>query len=105
MLTPEVVKRDQKGFWLHPALAKARSEVIEELPEAAGLEVRYVEFFFDAPSALQNAYEEGVTNGGWEIAIRAWEPTVPDGTGWFLLGVYDSHDGGPTAAFARPVSK
>lgn len=103
MLAPEVVQRDQSGFWVHPALEMAKVEIIDELPEAAGMEIRYVEFFFDAPAALQNDYEEGVKAGGWENAVRLWEPTVPKGDGWFLLGVFDSHDGGPTAAFARPA--
>lgn len=104
MFAPEVVQRDQRGFWLHPALETTEVEIIDELPDAADMEIRYVEFFFDAPIALQNDYEEGVKVGGWEKAIRLWEPTIPKGTGWFLLGVYDSHDGGPTAAFARPAN-
>jgi hypothetical protein len=68
------------------------------------MEFRYVEFYDDAPAPLLEKYENGGSpwsSDTWEDAVKAWQPTPPEGEGWFLLTVYDTEDG-PYACFARP---
>ena len=108
MIQPEPVERDQYGFWLHPALLKLEDEQpISELPEAAGMDLRFVEFFDDAPEELRKMYDEAGSPGSsvmWEDAVRAWQPTKPEGDCWFLLAVYDTEDG-PEACYTRPKGR
>jgi hypothetical protein len=105
MLQPETVERDKYGFWLHSVLLKLEEDQpIDGLPEAEGMEFSYVEFFSDAPEELTEMYDaagDPSSSVMWEDAVRAWQPTPPEGEGWFLIAVYDTEDG-PYACFARP---
>jgi hypothetical protein len=108
MFEPVTPQRDESGFWTHPAVDEAlrrrREEDITRLPESEGMEFVFVEFFGDAPEELERLYGEGEGLDGdrekLKRAVREWEPTVPEGAGWFLVSVHDTDDG-PCACFAR----
>lgn len=108
MIEPEKVTRGGNGCWTHSgvaaALARHREEDITNLPAAEGMEFKFVEFLFDAPSKLQNLYEAGTSGKGSEKdmnrAVRGWQPTPPKGDGWFLISIHDT-DNGPCACFTR----
>jgi hypothetical protein len=100
MLTPERVRRDRYGFWLHPLLGRLREgQQITDLEEARAMELCFRSFELDAPRDLLGLYHS--VRGDWARAVRAWQPTEPEGAGWFLVAVYDTEDG-PYACFARP---
>jgi hypothetical protein len=100
MLTPKRVRRDRYGFWLHPLLRRLREgQQITDLEEARDMELCFRSFELDAPDDLLGLYHS--VRGDWARAVRAWQPTRPEGAGWFLAAVYDTEDG-PYACFARP---
>jgi hypothetical protein len=107
MFNPEPIIRDQDGFWLHSVLRAAEEQCIDDLPESEGMEFHYVDFENDAPQELKEIWEQATRflfDGDDEIlfadAIAPWEPTPPEGEGWFLIGIYDTEDG-PYACFTR----
>lgn len=97
--------RDEDGMCCHPDLLGDRGNLVdnEELFdarkfEAAGFETTFVEFEYDAPEELQNAwYENGEAN------CSAWQPSKPAGDGWTLLGIWDAEDG-PLAFYVREAA-
>lgn len=108
MFQPEEVERDKYGFWYHSALKESQEEDITKVEGAEGMEFKFVSFESDASDELQGLYERGSTLNvndtsadGWVDAVRAWEPTKPEGDGWFLFAIYDTDDG-PHACFTRP---
>lgn len=47
-----------------------------------------VDFEYDAPEELQDRWmDNGLAD------CTAWEPSRPDGEGWFMLGIWDTEDG------------
>jgi hypothetical protein len=104
MFQPEEVRRDEDGFWLHSAFNDAEEEDITKLPISEGMEFRFIGFFDDAPKQLQDRHDAASALYGateeWGDVIREWEPTKPQGEGWFLAGIYDTEDG-PYACFTR----
>lgn len=100
MITPETVKRDGYGYWFHSAVRDSEEDQpIDELPCAEGMEFSYVSFDSDASEEMQRRYFEDDS-----CDISDWNPTKPEGDGWFLLCVYDTEDG-PYACFTRPQAK
>jgi hypothetical protein len=97
MFQPEKVERDVYGYWFHSAVRDSEEDQpINELPGAEGMEFRYVSFDNDASEKMQRRYFEDD-----EFNISDWNPTKPEGDGWFLLCIYDTEDG-PHACFTRP---
>jgi hypothetical protein len=105
MFKPEKVERNDQGFWYHSAVLKSEEEDVTKMPEAKGMEFEYVAFEDDASEELRKMYKEGSglhprDGVRWEDAIRAWQPTPPEGERWFLLYIGDTDDG-PYACFTR----
>lgn len=105
MLKPETVERDKWGWWLHSVVSESREDTpVTELPEAAGMEFRFISFDSDAPDELQKRYYgEGEELAEEMFDVSTWQPTPPKGEGWFLIGIYDTEDG-PAACFTRQAS-
>lgn len=107
MISPETVERDpQTGEWLHSIWLKCvKGQSVSALPEAAEMEFYPVWFETDAPQELQDAYADSFSVLACETEpaeiISKWEPTAPDGDGWFLIGIYNTEDGF-VAPFTRP---
>ena len=95
---------DEYGFFVHPDVPEDKENPDNEgfdvaaALKAMGYEWHVVEFEFDAPDALIEAYfeKDDLT------ATRSWQPTKPDGDGWILVVKGDA-DGGPWALFVRKV--
>ncbi|WP_177438163.1 hypothetical protein [Pseudomonas sp. SWI7] len=62
-----------------------------------GLEVVRVELETDAPEDIVERYFE---SGDPDCSY--WEPSKPDGEGWFCLAIYDT-DAGPSCWWGRRV--
>src|SRR5919205_4312162 len=100
MFSPEPVELDKYGFWYHSALKNCEEEDVTEIEGAEDMEFRFVSFEGGAPEEIQKMYEESlnITHNipgvpSWEEAVKAWQPTPPNGEGWFLFGIYDTEDG------------
>ena len=97
--------RDADGWALHPDVDLVLEERDDDEDQAldmgklaaAGFEARFVSFEDDADDEVQDAYykrDEGTS---------LWKPTVPEGNGWQLVGVYDT-ECSPYAMFVRRVA-
>lgn len=96
--------RDKDGMCCHPDLLTDRwnmddnEEAYDRTKFAeAGFEVDFIEFEYDAPEELQEAWCE---NG--DANCSAWQPSRPAGEGWMLAGIWD-HEDGPLAFYVRPL--
>lgn len=99
---PAPVERDDMGYWTHPAAA-LQPDWDESTPPAEitdwfmshALEQKIVTLE-DQNDAL---YERCLEN--FEV-LNEWDPTPPDGDGWFLFSIFDGEDG-VYAEFVRPI--
>lgn len=95
--------RDKDGYTFHPDLDERfhRDDMDEYLDgdkfRAAGLEIAFIEFEYDATGALQEHWEET-----GEADCSSWTPSIPKGDGWRLAAVYDAEDG-PVALYVRDI--
>lgn len=91
--------RDAFGFVTHPDLDlfSTDAELYDEDALArSGFALAAVSAEDDAPELL-TAYESHD-----EYALARWEPTLPEGDGWRLVGIFDT-EAGPLAHFVRPL--
>ena len=94
------VERDDNGYWCHPTLPEDADEGfdLEGFLDTNGMESEFVVMEFDenTPAEVAAEYFE---DGGHDIS--EWDPTPPEGEGWFLYSIFDSDDG-PQACYVRP---
>lgn len=95
---PAVVVQDADGFWAHPATPQFEestpySECMDWYSKQ-GLEVKghYMEGDSDDLTAR---WDDGDLS-----AVADWQPSVPEGEGWYLWSIFDTEDG-PYCEFAR----
>ena len=98
-ISPAEVTRDENGFWAHPDLPNFDEsiEAFEQWGADNQLQFSATYFEHDAPEEL---CDEWFGNGIPDCS--AWEPTNPEGDGWFMLGIWDTDDG-PVCSWARYV--
>lgn len=93
----ETRKKDPM-FW-HPAIPWDRMpEAFDLTPflHVLGYETLRMDMEDDAPDELMDEYADGSVE-----AIAEWEPSMPEGAGWFLGAKCDTEDG-PQALWLRP---
>lgn len=99
LIQPVPVERDAYGFWTHPDYPEwdesTLLSTVNDWFEGQGLERATVLFEYDAPQDLQDDYLE---NG--EPDYSKWQPTPPQGDGWFMLSIFDTEDG-PVCIWGR----
>ncbi len=92
-------ERDSDGYWVHPDIPCLESnQEIEQWCDENNLEHQVVYCCNDIDnfhSLWFSYFEEGDTN------ISAWEPTKPDGDGWFIAWIAGNEDG-PICMWVRP---
>ncbi|APG04921.1 hypothetical protein BJI69_14160 [Luteibacter rhizovicinus DSM 16549] len=100
------VRDDERGFTEHPDLPQFYDKPFNTEDEGfidskalaqAGLECTFVEFEYDATDEqLEAWFEDGQDD------LNGWTPSVPNGDGWLLAGIWDAEDG-PLAFYVREV--
>ncbi|CQJ34756.1 TPA: hypothetical protein ACGUOZ_003388 [Yersinia enterocolitica] len=103
-ITAVPVERDNCGFWTHP----------DFFVPANGNEFG-VEDEFDAWKALnrvtgatgwmedeENAEELQAEYDSINSSVSMWNPTPPDGDGWFMASIHETEDG-PVCYWLRPI--
>lgn len=99
-----VVERSEDGYWTHPEYANlfGDREVISadefrSFCKQHGIESSIVEMENDNNQTVIDAYfEDGNQN------ISGWEPSMPDGEGWFVGSIHDTEDG-PICVLLGPI--
>lgn len=91
------VERDDMGFWTHAAWPQDGDEnaiAIGWFPEH-GLEVCLVKMESDGPEELNQQWMDSGL-----IDCTPWEPSTPQGDGWFVFSIHDTEDG-PVCVWVR----
>lgn len=99
-ITAVEVVRDSDGYWIHPDLPDFDEDAgaYNEWLKVQSLETSFVwlESERDDHPAFISYFENA------DLNISTWEPTPPDGDGWFLICISDTDDG-PAACYARRI--
>lgn len=96
LIQPIALERDEYGFWTHPARPSTDDEMIPYSWFAdRGLDIKQVEFEYDASETLQAAWHHNGT-----ADCNGWNPTEPPGDGWFIFSIHDTEDG-PICVWVR----
>ncbi|EJN6669546.1 hypothetical protein NQM64_001545 [Escherichia coli] len=101
-----VVERSEDGYWTHPEYANLfgdreaiSADEFRSFCKQHGIESSIVEMENDNNQTVIDAYfEDGNQN------ISGWEPSMPDGEGWFVGSIHDTEDG-PICVWFRNVDK
>lgn len=100
-IKPELVERDEKGYWVHSQIPETESsETVLLWLQKNELDhlVRLMECEIEDHSPLHKSYfEDG------DINISSWDPIEPVGLGWFVGGIYETEDG-PVCMWLRAES-
>lgn len=100
LIKSAVVRRDEYGMFQHPDLPDFDEGDVKKSKDwvaQQGLEVVRVELETDAPENIAERYFESC-----DPDCSYWEPSKPDGDGWFCLAIYDTDDG-PSCWWGRRV--
>lgn len=100
LIQPVEIIRRKDGFYIHPDLPffdEGEEDKIRAWSIDQGLEEKYVYMFDDMPDVLLDKSFDG----DYMDILPSWEPSKPEGAGWFLVGIWDTEDDGPIASFVR----
>lgn len=97
MITATEVQRDEYGYWTHPDYFEPANGNEYGFPGEfdAWLGRNNLELSLlalecdDAAADIAEKYADGEL----DCDISSWEPTKPDGDGWFIGSIHDTEDG------------
>ncbi|TNH91107.1 hypothetical protein CF139_04820 [Aeromonas hydrophila] len=92
-IAPAEVKRDQMGMWIHPDFPDFGEVLGDEYirwQEHQKIACAFVTMEDDLPEPLTEQWEN---DGDYIDLVAQWNPSIPNGAGWFLLGIWDTEDG------------
>lgn len=104
LILPVPVERDAQGYWIHPALpdfgdeGEHARESYRKWKAEQRLELKVVEMELDCEDFDQHPYYEGSDH------CLGWEPSQPEGEGWFCLSIVENDDG-PICWWARRTAQ
>lgn len=102
-IVPVDVVRDDDGWFCHPQYFSEPEwedpesmtlEQFEKYVAERGVETAITSLESDDPEANDRYCEDG------QVDCSAWEPSKPDGEGWFMLSIHDTEDG-PICVWGR----
>jgi hypothetical protein len=100
LIQPEFVRRDEGGWWSHPGYLaefdeEATSEQLNDWFKTHQLEHRVSSMESEVSDEEYESYFESCD-------CSLWEPSTPEGDGWFKLSIHDTEDG-PVCVWGRRV--
>lgn len=90
------IERDSNGWWLHPSLPLFSEGTTRERQDA-WLKLQQL----DTQLVWDRRFDEHPDPALGEPDIRGFEPTAPEGDGWFLLTIEQNEDGEAQAWYGR----
>jgi hypothetical protein len=102
LIRQQPLERDADGAWSHPGIpnfdedAKAYKRWLAE----QGLEISYK--YLESEDGDHPVYVSYFEDEN--PSFVAWEPTPPEGAGWFTLAIYETEDG-PVWVWTRRPSE
>ena len=107
-LLPMAIERDEIGCWTHPVYQDYYSKVLGGVERWTEEEWQAFELNFNIKAVYKSFYDDVSV----EVAdkfdkaedpdLTFWEPTNPEGEGWFIIQIHHSEDG-PYVVWAKPV--
>lgn len=99
-IKPELVERDENGYWVHSQIPETESsEIVKEWMNKNKLDhsLTFMEgdIAYDHP-IYKSYFEDGNPN------FSNWEPSKPEGRGWFIGGIYETEEG-PVCMWLRQL--
>jgi hypothetical protein len=97
LIQPAPVVREADGWWHHPNLPvfeEGQAEESRAWVKAQGLAIVTAEMEYEVDTDNDPYFEQG------EGSCAHWEPSKPEGDGWFVLAISDT-DSGPACWWAR----
>lgn len=95
-IQPEEVVRDVNGSWTHSMWPSDGEE--DALPKSwfaeQGLDLSIVELEYEEQEVADKYFEDGGPDFSY------WQPSRPDGAGWFIFSIHDTDDG-PVCVWVR----
>ncbi|HCO3755925.1 TPA: hypothetical protein ACNTUM_000667 [Escherichia coli] len=98
-----VVERNEDGYWTHPEYSSlfGDREIISKSEfnafcEKHGIESTMVELECDDNEEVKKSYFE---DGNPDIS--KWQPSRPEGDGWFIGSIHDTEDGAVCVWFRK----
>lgn len=91
-IQPMAVERSEDGWWTHPDMPVIETSVqFYEWQKQQGFQLCIVMLDGDAGDGTEEAYKTY-----FDAAVAdcsAWQPSNPDGDGWFIVSIHDTEDG------------
>ena len=98
-IQPMEVQRDNDGWWTHPDMPEVEtSEQFNAWQEQQGFQLCIVMLDGDNGEGSEEVYKTYFD--GAVADCSAWQPSKPDGDGWFIVSIHDTEDG-PVCLWVR----
>lgn len=103
-ITAAPVERDNCGFWTHPDYFEPANgnEFGVEGEFAAWKALNRVTGAIGWMENEENAEELQAEYDSVNCSVSMWNPTPPDGDGWFMASIHETEDG-PVCYWLRPI--
>lgn len=89
-IQPMEVQRDRNGYWCHPDMPQIETnEQFDSWISAQGLQ--YSIHCLDGDDGI-GAEDALARYDAGDLDILAWQPSKPEGEGWFIVSIYDTED-------------
>ena len=91
-IQPMEPQRNEGGWWTHPDMPVIEtSEQFDEWQKQQGFQLCIVMLDGDAGDGAEEAYKTYLD--GAVADCSAWQPSTPEGDGWFIVSIHDTEDG------------
>lgn len=97
-IKPMEPQRDREGYWTHPDYPEVETSAqFNAWLAVQGFECSTV--MLDGDDGI-GAEDAGERYAAGDTDILAWQPSKPEGDGWFIASIHDTEDG-PVCAWLR----
>ena len=91
-IQPMAVERSEDGWWTHPDMPEIEtSEQFNAWQAQQGFQLCIVMLDGDAGDGTEEAYKTYFDAANADCS--SWQPSKPEGDGWFIVSIHDSEDG------------
>lgn len=98
-IQPMEPQRNREGYWTHPDMPVCESSAQFDAWQAEqGFECSVVMLDGDDSEGSEDAKERYFDHGNTDILC--WQPSMPEGEGWFIVSIHDSEEG-PVCVWIR----
>lgn len=98
-IQPMEPQRDRNGYWCHPELPQIETnEQFDNWIAEQGLQ--YAIHCLDGDDGIGSEEANAAYFENGDLSCAVWQPSKPEGEGWFTVSIYDTEDG-PVCLWVR----